>query len=690
MEMPMSQLPNFRNHRRWLPALIIIVLLAADNRPAQAELDGPGARDHQVARAVTLMLRRDHLSRQPLDDQMSQRCLTNLLRSLDPMKLYFDQADVDKFSLSAKNLDDQLKKGDVSFAHDVYNVYLQRVKERVALASAILAQEHDFTVDEVMVNDAKLAQYAQNSADAENRWRKRVKYDLLRLKLEDVEGDAAREKLLKRYNSLQKRAEQTSNDELLEMYLTALTSSFDPHTSYMSPQTLDNFEIVMKLELEGIGAALQSTDGETVISKIIPGGAADQEGSLEANDKIIGVSQDGQEYVDTLDMKLSDVVNLIRGQKDTQVHLKYIRGADANPRTVAITRAKIELKDSEARGEVIEQGNKPDGTPYKVGVIELPSFYMDMSRSRLGRDDYKSTTRDVKRLLDQFNSDGVDAVVLDLRRNGGGALEEAIKLTGLFIDQGPVVQVKNAFGEVEVYPDTDPGVAWDGPLVVLISKFSASASEILAGAIQDYGRGIIVGDQATHGKGTVQSLKDLSWELFRDPNGKFGALKITMQQFYRPNGDSTQNRGVISDVELPSLTTHFPVGESDLDFAMEFDQVEPASYKSIGLVDSDVVEQLRQRSLERQKNDKDFQKTLKRIESYLAQKNRKTVPLKEETFMTEREELDSEEEELSQLEEKELDEGQVVKRDYYFNEALAITLDLLQLTSSRQMVLSGK
>jgi carboxyl-terminal processing protease len=355
--------------------------------------------------------------------------------------------------------------------------------------------------------------------------------------------------------------------------------------------------------------------------------------------------------------------------------------AGGDVKNIELTRASIELKDSEARSEVFEQGHKPNGKPYKIGVIDLPSFYMDMNGARLGLSDYRSTTRDVQKLLEDFNAKGVDCVVLDLRRNGGGSLTEAISLTGLFIDEGPIVQVKDSAGRVQHYDDTDKGVAWTGPLIVLQSKFSASASEIFAGAIQDYGRGIVVGDKTSHGKGTVQSLLDVSKPFFNGiPNAPaMGALKITIQQFYRPNGDSTQNRGVVSDIELPSLTTHLDVGEADLDYALKFDKVTPAAYAKVNMVDKAMLEDLRNRSAARVKESEDFQKAEKKIAHYLQLKEHKSVNLNEQKFMAERAEMNTEQEEDEQF--KQLDDPNrpVVKRDYYFNEVLAIAGDYLQL-----------
>ena len=369
-----------------------------------------------------------------------------------------------------------------------------------------------------MVANRDAATYPKTPAEAADRWRQRIKYDLLILKSADKEdkkeGKEALDKLRRRYNSFAKRMHQTNSEELLEMYLNAFTMSFDPHTDYMSPRTYQNFKIAMSLELEGIGASLMSEDGYTVIKKIIPGGAAAKDGRIKINDKIIGVGQDDEgEIVDVVDMKLSDVVELIRGKPGTTVRLEVlpVKGPKA---IYKITREKIALTDSEAQGKIFEAGKKADGSPYHIGVIDLPSFYRDTEAESRGDPNFKSATRDVQAILDGFRQKGVDAVILDLRDDGGGSLSEAISISGLFLDSGPMVQVKNSLGRVHPLYNSDTKIAWSGPLVVLINKFSASASEIVAGAIQDYGRGLIVGDHSTHGKGTVQSLLDVYQALF--------------------------------------------------------------------------------------------------------------------------------------------------------------------------------
>jgi carboxyl-terminal processing protease len=657
----------------------------AEQPPAAAVVAGapkPGTNDRHIAVAVRRHLEREHFLRQPIDDAIARRWFDTFLEALDPMKVYFLQSDVDSFAARRDQLDDLVKRGDVGFAYEVLERFLQRVDERLPLIERLIVQEHDFTAPETIVIDRKATRWARDAAEAEDVWRRRIKYDLLVQRMEKTPPDEAKDKLQRRYRSFAKRMHQMSADELLETFLSSLTSSFDPHTSFMSPDTLKNFEIGMKLELDGIGAQLKGEDGYTTIVELTPGGAADKDGRLKAKDRVVGVGQGNEgEVVDVVDMNLNEVVRLIRGKRGTVVRLKVVPVGETAPKVYDITRAKIELKDAEARGEVIEHGAKADGTPWRIGVINLPSFYMDMAGAQQGQADYKSSTRDCRRLLDQFREQGVDGVVLDLRNNGGGSLPEAIKLTGLFIDRGPVVQIKDADHQVRPYDDTEAGVSWEGPLVVLTNKFSASASEILAGAIQDYHRGIIVGDEATHGKGTVQSLLDLGRQLFQrfDNAPSLGAIKITMQQFYRPSGASTQLEGVKSDVVLPSLTTHLPVGEGDLDHAIPFDRVQPARYTAVDRVSAALVERLRERSESRVEGRKEFAKLADDVARYQRRKDEQTISLVEAEFERQWNEGKAADDEEKKL--QELDASQkrpVVRRDYWFDEAMNVTVDYLQ------------
>ncbi|NLX55328.1 MAG: carboxy terminal-processing peptidase [Planctomycetaceae bacterium] len=653
-----------------------------------AEITPPTALERRVTQMVTTLMKGQHLSRRPLNDEISQRGFKLFLEGLDPLKVYFYQSDIDEFKQFEKQLDDLLLENNTSFANLVFQRFLQRVDERVAVIDELLQQEFDLTRDEEMITDPDLLQYPRTEAEARERWRQRIEYDLLVLKTSKSDKDktkepqspaeaeqAAREKLSKRYHNFARRMKQFDNDELLEMYLSAITSSYDPHTTYMSPSSLENFRIALQLNLEGIGAQLQDQDGKTIVARVVPGGAADKQGKLKKDDQIISVGEGAAgEMVDVVGMKLNDVVKLVRGTAGTIVRLGVIPAGSNESVTYEITRAKIDLEEEAAHGEVFEVGIKADGSPMKLGVLDLPSFYQDMQAAQDGSRNFRSATADVRRILEDFKTQGVDAVVLDLRRNGGGSLVEAVDMTGLFIDEGPVVQVKGFNNRVEVHSDETPGTAWDGPLVVVTSKLSASASEILAGAIQDYQRGLVVGDEATHGKGTVQSLRYLG-EIIGGPYPpNLGALKITVQQFFRPSGESTQKRGVLSDIVLPSITNYMDIGESDLDYAIEFHKVPKTDFPPVQLVTTDLINRLRTESEQRVSQSEDFAKLLKRIELYRQRKERKTVTLNEQKFLEEGKESDAEREERERLEE-ELTGDHKIKRDFYLDEVLMITRD---------------
>ncbi|MGV3608361.1 MAG: carboxy terminal-processing peptidase [Planctomycetaceae bacterium] len=674
----------FRKVARGLLALSLAAI-AFPSIAWSAELAQPRPADRQVSRAVTNLMKREHLTKHALDDEISQRALGLFLKTLDSRKLYFTAADIAEFDQNKNDLDDMVNNGDISFAYKVFNRLLKRIDERIVKVDEALKGEFSFEEDENLSTDWDKIPFAKTDAELDDRWRKMLKYEMLVLKTakddkkEKKKDEDPRQRLSRRYHSFAQRMHQTDADELLEMFLTAITSSYDPHTTYMSPKSLENFRILMSLNLDGIGAQLKFDDGYTVIDKIVPGGAAAKQGQLAVQDRVVQVGQgDDGKMEDVVAMKLDDVVNKIRGKAGTVVRLGVIPAGGGDIKIVKITRARIELKDSEARGVIFEEGKKQNGDPFKVGVIDLPSFYMDMEAARNGGD-FKSTTVDVKKILVDFNAKGVDALILDLRKNGGGSLTEAINLTGLFIEDGPVVQVKDPDGRVQHYDDPDRSITWKGPLVVLTSKFSASASEILAGAIQDYHRGLIIGDSSSHGKGTVQSLLDLGPQMFRISNPpNLGALKLTMQQFYRPNGDSTQRRGVLADVVLPSITDHMDVSEGDLDHALAFDKVQSAQFNPFADTSPDIVSKLRDSSQKRMAQSPDFTKLQKKIERYTEQKQQKQIPLSEKKFLARRAELDAEKEEDEHLEDN-ANEKEVVKRDFYFNEALEVTLDYLRL-----------
>jgi carboxyl-terminal processing protease len=663
----------------------------AESLPRVLEVAGPRAEDRMVTKAVRQMVAQEHISRRVFDDQTSERTFDRFFRALDPMKLYFLKPDLNEFSESRKSLDDAAAKGDINFAYAVYRRLMERMGEIMPIIHEQIDAQHDFTIDETIPIDRDIVDYSADLAESKERWRKQIKYSLLALRADKKTDEQAREQLHRRFRTIEKNRRQMDVYELLELYLSSLTESLDPHTNYMAPRAQDNFKIQLGLQLQGIGATLKSEDGITVIAGTVPGGAAARDGRLKEGDRITAVGQENSpEMVDVVDMKLDDVVSLIRGPAGTKVRLTVQPKIGSESTTIEITRAKIELKDSAARGEIIERGKKADGSSYKLGYIELPSFYFNMEGNR-GAADARSTKDDIESILNDFKAKGVEAVVLDLSRNGGGSLSEAIGSTGLFIDRGPVVQVKDSEGRAVTYEDEDRSTTWDGPLVVMTSTMSASASEIFAGAIKDYDRGIVVGDPTTHGKGTVQQLEDVAEALFgRNARQSLGALKVTIQQFYLPDGQSTQLEGVKADVVLPSITGVMEgLKESDLDYALPSDRIPQKPHTHYGMVDKTMVDSLKAHSSERIALSDEFNKLKRRIDAYLRQKNEKYASLKESDFLARRAEFDVEKEEEEQINKQEETKNKVYDESFYNEEVLKISVDYLEALRQRKLAKAG-
>jgi carboxyl-terminal processing protease len=650
------------------------------------QLVEPQKTDGPVTQNVCAMVSKYHINHGQIDDALSAKLLDRFLEVLDPQKLYFLKSDVDGFEKSRLVLDDQLKQGDAKFAYDVFNTYKQRVRDRVAYAHEMIDASHDFTAEEELVTDAKDLPYSESRDALNDRWRKRVKLDILNLRLDDTKSEEIADRLHKRYRMLERTINETESFEVLEMYLSSMTHCFDPHSSYMSPQTLEEFRISMQLSLDGIGAALRSEDGYTTVAQIVKGGAAEKDGRLEVGDKIMAVAQEVGDFVDIVEMKLSKVVRLIRGKRGSKVRLQVQKGDSGDTIVYDLIRQKIELKESEVKGEIIETMDRT-GRQARIGVINIPSFYRDFNGAENGIEDFKSTARDLQNVLVEFRNDpkgAPDAIIIDLRYNGGGALSESIEVTGLFIDEGPVVQVKEPGSSVRTYSDDIEG-AFNEPLIVVCNRMSASASEIFAGAIKDYGRGIVVGDSSTHGKGTVQNVIPVGGSMissfFGQPKDN-GALKLTINQFYRVNGDSTQNTGVKSDIVLPSLIDHMDVGEASLDNALAFNRIEPAEYDRLAYVNNDVISRLQNASQKRVAANDDFKKLEGDIAKYVDRKNRKTISLNESKLKAERDadrsDDDKKKEEGNDDEEGDAEEGPIFPESAYNDELLNIAVDYVE------------
>jgi carboxyl-terminal processing protease len=610
------------------PIILALVAASAWARPAQVPVSDlyPDPRQAKTTVVINKVLERYHYRKMTLDDKFAAQILKNYLSALDPNRSFFLQRDVTRFESGARRMDDDLKEGKLDAAYDIFRVYRKQVDERVRYALGLLDKGFDFSEREDYQFDRSKAAWAKSEAELNEIWRKRVKNDFLSLRLAGKDDAKIREQLHKRYEGLALRVDQFASDDVFQTFTNAYTEALEPHTSYMSPSTSENFDISMRLSLEGIGAVLRSDNEYTTVQRTIPGGPARESGLVHADDRIIGVAQglDGP-MEDVVGWRLQDVVDKIRGPKGSVVRLQVLKpstGSDSRPREVSLVRNEIKLEDQAAKSYLIDPAKT--GKP-RIGVIEVPAFYRDFRAESEGEKDFRSTTRDVLGLIEDLKRKGVDGIVVDLRGNGGGSLAEATSLTGLFIDTGPVVQVKDAFGKVEVEEDPDPGVAYTGPLAVLVDRDSASASEIFAGAIQDYGRGIILGEP-TFGKGTVQTLVDLNRYVPGDEHD-LGRLRLTMAEFFRISGGSTQLKGVVPDIQFPTAGDVSKHGERALDNALPWGTIRPARYQPLGKSD---LETLRRNSAERVARDSGFQMLLARNKVLTELDDQKTVSLREQ------------------------------------------------------------
>ncbi len=599
----------------------------------------PTARERMIARQVGSLLEEAHYSKLKIDDNLSPRVMDKFIEGLDGQRSYFLASDIVEFETHRLRFDDMIRTGDIEPSYLIFARYQQRNRERVEHALALLDREPDFTLNERFEFDRESAPWAKDSAELDELWRKRVKNDAISLLLTNKTWAEARDVLRTRYERVLKRADQVKPEEVFELFLNAYARTFDPHSSYFSPRNSEEYKIQMSLNYEGIGASLQLVDEYVTIMNLIEGGPAAAAGTLKINDRITAVGQgrDGS-MTDVVGWRIDDVVQLIRGKGGTPVRLQILPAgaAPGSPeKTVEFMRGKVTLEAQAAKKELktFRRGERE----YKVGVINVPGFYSDYDAQRAGEKDYRSTTRDVRKLIDELKTAGVDSIVMDLRGNGGGFLPEAQSLTGLFIDRGPVVQVQFSGGDKEVLDDEQSGVAYDGPLVVLIDRFSASASEIFAGAIQDYGRGVVVG-QRSFGKGTVQNLVPLSRWSARPVNGQ---LTVTIGKFYRVTGESTQHRGVEPDVTLASPISLSDIGESSLDDALPWDRIQAAGFGQPGSLSPSIAKLVAEENA-RQRRDPDYRWWLADIASVEKLRGQKSLSLNLETRKAERAALETE------------------------------------------------
>ncbi|WLS04955.1 carboxy terminal-processing peptidase [Shinella oryzae] len=589
----------------------------------------PLQRQEQAANVSAQFLSRYAYRPVPLDDALSAKIMNHFIKSLDADRMLFMQADIDKFMTENTKVDDAILGEDLRIPFSIFNVYSERLVDRMTYARSLLKQSFDFTVQEDYAVLRDKAPWAQSTTESNELWRKRVKNDWLRLKLAGKTDAAIRDTLDKRYKNILERVYSSNSDDVFQSFMDAYTTSVDPHTDYFGAAASAEFDISMKLSLVGIGAVLQERDGYTTIRELVPGGPAQLSGKLMVGDRIIGVGQgESGALKEVVGTRLSEVVQMIRGTEDSVVRLEILpadAGESDSHRVISLVRDKVSLEKQAAKKTILDVNDS--GTRRKIGVITIPAFYEDFEARRNGDEDYKGASRDVAKLLRELKQEEVDGVLIDLRGNGGGSLAEAINLTGLFVGKGPVVQQRNAEGKIEVESYDRPTPLWAGPLGVLINRGSASASEIFAAAIQDYGRGVIVGEPS-FGKGSVQTVVNLD-RLVRNNKPKLGELKFTVAQFFRVDGGTTQIRGVTADISLPGLSDLKTSGEASFDNALPWTQIKPVKHKVIGDLTS-LLQQLQGRHDARVKNEPDFQQFAEDIKELKALRDKQTISLNEQ------------------------------------------------------------
>ncbi|WP_318420834.1 carboxy terminal-processing peptidase [Photobacterium leiognathi] len=653
------------------------MMLAASAQASEAKYSlsdlpqlAPEKQHATASKRVASRFTRSHYKHFSLDDKFSGQVFERYIEMLDYNKSFLTASDVKQFERWRNQFDDQLQSGDTSGAFDIFNKVLQRRFERYQFALSQLNNEIKFDKNEDFVIDRSELEWPKDQAELDEIWRKRVKYDALNLKLAGKNWNEIQETLGKRYNNAVKRLTQTHSEDVFQLYMNAFSREVDPHTSYLSPRNAEQFQSEMNLSLEGIGAVLQVKDDYTTIQSLVAGGPAAGSKKLAAGDRIIGVGQEGEKIVDIIGWRLDDVVQLIKGPKGSKVILDILpEGKNSKSYTVTIVRDKIRLEDRAVKSEVKTVEGK------KIGVIEVPSFYVGLSE-------------DTKKELVKLNKDKVDGIVIDLRNNGGGALTEATALSGLFISSGPIVQVRDSYGRVKVNSDSDDQVFFDGPLTVLINRYSASASEIFAAAMQDYGRAVVLGEQS-FGKGTVQQHRSLNhlYDLFDKP---LGHVQYTIQKFYRINGGSTQNLGVVPDISFPTAVDPSETGESVEDNALPWDSIKPAKYQQLHSYSS-ILPKLNEEHLARIKKDMEFGFIDEDIQTYKKEKDINTISLNEKARIAEQDKEDAER--LARLNQRQKSLGEkpftdldAVPKDYeapdaYLDEAVDITVDLAKIKS---------
>ncbi len=672
--------------------------IVSEKEPQMMELS-PSAVHHQASRYIAKIINDYHYAKPKLDNEESAHILDEYIKMLDANKSYFLAEDIRNFQQYRYNIDNSILTGWLKPSFHIYSVFQKRWAERNEFAMSLLKKEMDFKVKEDFYFDREDSPWAVSKEELDEYWRKRVKNDALNLVLADKKWEEATDVLAKRYRAAMRRVTQINSEDVFSYFMNAYATTVDPHTSYFSPRTAENFNIDMKLSLEGIGAVLQSDDVYTKIRQLVEKGPADKSGELSVDDKVIAVAQGNQPLVDVVGWRLDDVVDLIRGDAGSVVRLE-IEPANSSvvgkTKVISIVREQVKLEEQAAKSEVIKIDN--DGKTQKVGVIDLPKFYVDFEARARGDENYRSTTRDIRDLINKMKKEeGIDALIIDLRSNGGGALDEATALTGLFIDQGPVVLDRNRRGHVEILKDTDPGTTWDGPLAVLVNASSASASEIFAGAIQDYGRGLIIGEQ-TFGKGTVQRVLDLNHQV-RSADNAFGALKLTINKFYRITGESTQMKGVVPDISFPDPYSRKEFGEESYPSSLKWDVIEPVNFEKAGNL-TGYIETLNNKHQQRIKTNPEFNYLISDIKELNKRREQNVLSLSMEDRLNERKV--NKQKTLERENERRLVKGKTAilqidedvdltePEDSKLQESAHILLDLFALQSAEKIALMEK
>jgi carboxyl-terminal processing protease len=629
------------NARAGIWKALVVALLCSASLGLQAKIDNsityePVAPTIDQARANILIARQlqfTHFRNLSINDELSSDVFDAYLDYLDGQRIYLTQEDLKKFDRIKAQLGSALKTGQLQPGFDIYNLTQKRIIERLKFALGLIDEgidKLDFDSNQTILLDRSDAEWEPNTQALNALWEKRIKNAVLSQRLNGTDDDTIADNLHRRYEGQLKRAYQARSEDAFQAYMNAFTGMWDPHTAYFSPRTSENFNINMSLSLEGIGAVLQADNEYTKVVRLVPGGPAAKQGQLQPADRIVSVAQDDEKAVNVIGWRLDEVVDLIRGPRNSVVTLEVVpanASDESITKSIAIKRDQVKLEEQSASKDILHLNR--NGNDYIVGVITIPTFYADFQAMQAGDPNYKSTTRDVRKLIEELEKDGIEGLVIDLRNNGGGALHEANDLVGLFIDKGPTVQIRNANNDIQVLDDEDPSITYAGPLVVLTNRMSASASEIFAGAIQDYGRGLVVGSQ-TFGKGTVQAVRPLN----------HGQLKITQSKFYRVSGGSTQHKGVIPDIEIPTRIDKTRIGEDALDHALPWDQIEAVSHTRY-FDFSSIIDELRQRHDKRFSTSSEFSLLQKEIDFLEKQRELKSVSLNMETRKTQFEEIET-------------------------------------------------